>query len=275
MPRNTWHAGTFASTETSAEGRCASSATRLTMRSRRDGGPPRCGRPMHLGGHAARPGAGQSRRSPARSFRIASRSRRAAPAGTSRAGDPGADQPDARVSRARTTVQRRGIRHGGADTVRAHRASIVSRHRRAGRCFCGRRCIGRSRLGGSCRARRSGRAAPGVRMETRRNRRRPGWGGGSAVRGSQRDCRERDLPARGRAARVLVPAAAARADPGIHKEPRRRRKPFGAHRGWAGPPDARHYPRRALRPGVSRPFPTGSNRASCPPHVRPSGATHG
>ena len=179
-------AATSVSTATSAAGRCATSPRRSTTSSRRrrdadrprqhvphacvaelrrrGGGPARHSGALHLDRHAARPGAGQSRRAAARPLRLASDSRGAERACPPRAGSSCAGVADARAPRAGAAVDRRGI-------CRVEQVPFVrgARPRTRAGVFVAAAALEAARLGGRARRRRSPRASPRVRLEPGRH----------------------------------------------------------------------------------------------------------
>ena len=132
----------------------------------RRGEPPRCWRPVRLARHAARPGAGQPRRAAARSLRLAADAREAPPARAFRAGRARADVADALGPRAGAAVDRRGICRRRAGAVRARRRR---RRERESVCLVAAAALRRLRLAASSGSRRSGSAAPRLRLEPGRD----------------------------------------------------------------------------------------------------------
>ncbi len=134
---------------------------------RGDGGAPRGPGPLPLARHAARAGAGQPRRAPARSLRVASATGRAEGGGTIGSGPALADPADAHVSRARASGRRRRLR--------VRRARAVRADARAGTHGCLRRCRRRrvGRLGERARRGRPTRTTSRLRLAAERRAGRP------------------------------------------------------------------------------------------------------
>jgi aryl-alcohol dehydrogenase-like predicted oxidoreductase len=185
---------------------------------------------------AARAGAGESDRAPARPARTLARPGRAARAGEARAGRARTDLADACRARARAARDRRGIRRRRAARVQPGAAQSGS-----GRCV--RRCLGGA---GDRLDRRGERSAPRVRLASRRQWRRARGRGRTCRRARYGACRRGSVPSSGRPAEVLVPAAASRPDPRVRTSARNRLVAVDARRHEPRAPDARHDSRRAV-----------------------------
>ncbi len=179
--------------------------------------------PVRLAGHAARAGPAQPRRTPAGTTRLAADAGAAARAGADRARRARADVPDAHAPGAGAAVSGRGLRSRRARAVRARRLGArTGRRPRRGRRPRGAGLGGRSRTG------RPGGTASGLRLESGRRRDGARRRSGTTRRVGLRACPGRAVPAPGRPARLLVPAAAA--GPGARVRARARDRPVALDR---------------------------------------------
>ena len=207
---------------------------------------------VHLDRHASRPGSGESCRAPARSVRLPSRSQATPGARTNRARAPQSHKADASLPRARAPVARRGLHLRGA----RDRSNVRLEHR-----------LGRARkpiavfVAAAALSIRAGNARLRLALSTlltsssTGDLARPADGSTTTLR----DCGGgewlRDglaLPSLGWGTGLLVPAAVARAHPGIRARPGYRTVAVGARRRSTRAPHARHHAWRHVSRGERR-----------------------